>query len=80
MRSLELPMNPGALLDSMGRSHGPSCVSSCMEMSPTPPPAAFFPVGAGREAAGGGAFIPGLKLALTLLPSAFPGNPSVVES
>lgn len=81
MGILELPMTPGALLDSMGRSHGPSCVSSYMDMSPTLPPAAFLPVGAGREGAGSvEVSILGLKRVLTLLPSASPENPSVVES
>lgn len=56
MRILELPMNAEALLWTVQADHMGQAVSAAAWRCP--PPAAFLPVGAGREGAGSGGFYP----------------------
>lgn len=78
MRVLELPMNPGDLLWTVRVDHTDQAVSATTWRCPSQQPSSLW-VQEEREQ-GLEVSILGLKLVLTLLLSASPGNPSVVES
>ena len=74
MGILELPVNPGALVWTGWADHPAQAVLVATWRCP-PPPAAFLPVGAGREGAGAGGFHPCPEVSADSASLSLPGEP-----